>query len=333
MQGFPGSTGLPPPAVSYLLADRVVFPPEIATAPAPAGTATATAATAMAAARSEHLLYMPYSFFGLGYSRTMPPPASPPPPPSGTVPSHDGGGGGEEEEEEDDDDDEADGAAVDASAAAAAARGGGGGGEVSWVAAEDEFEAELHELKLHGLLQQLDLLLQPPPATPTPTPPTPKTTPEPAGAATTPPPASGEEAPAAAAATAAGRRLVEKRFGLRWVGTAGGGGGPPASEPATQPSANGGAGTARRQLQQRQEGQEGQRQGRLQLCANIRSEKVDPAVWEIWMNILRRGAAAADGASAAGVGIPGSVTLLLDGRQPVWLPAAQLLVPGGATAS
>ena len=55
MQGFPASTGVDASALQYLLADRVVLPPELATPDTV----------------SEDLVYMPYSFMACGYSRSL----------------------------------------------------------------------------------------------------------------------------------------------------------------------------------------------------------------------------------------------------------------------
>lgn len=109
MQGFAASTGIAASTLSYLVADRVVFPPEIAAAPD---------------SRTEHLLYMPYSFFGCGYAHSLAAVAQRPRDPPNVL--------AEAQREQP---------------------------AKSWVDEEDEFEARLQDTKLRSLVQQLDLFL------------------------------------------------------------------------------------------------------------------------------------------------------------------------------
>eukprot|EP01043_Picozoa_sp_COSAG02_P025667 COSAG02_NODE_1450_length_12560_cov_3.240109_6_plen_623_part_00 len=55
MQGFPASTGMPPDTLPYLLADKVVLPPELA----------------LPDMVSEQVMYMPFSFIACGYRRSL----------------------------------------------------------------------------------------------------------------------------------------------------------------------------------------------------------------------------------------------------------------------
>jgi predicted O-linked N-acetylglucosamine transferase (SPINDLY family) len=55
MQGFPASTGMSAPTLPYLLADRVVLPPELATREFV----------------TEELIYMPFAFIACGYQRSV----------------------------------------------------------------------------------------------------------------------------------------------------------------------------------------------------------------------------------------------------------------------
>jgi predicted O-linked N-acetylglucosamine transferase (SPINDLY family) len=117
MQGFAASTGFPTSVMPYLVADRVVFPPEIALAPS---------------TRTEHLLYMPYSFFGCGYTQSL-----------AIAPAHIHG--------DDARTNNVSGGENRAQLATAS--------EKSWVAEEEEWEASLDQLKLSSLLDVVDEVL------------------------------------------------------------------------------------------------------------------------------------------------------------------------------